>query len=239
MKFHRKGERKMKAKRFMGLILVLLLFVVPSTFANNIGITLADLLKVGAFVIIDDKKFYEFTDYSSISTGANASPIAPANIFVVPLIETIDGIQEWGLRFHSELYFAGARSTQDTLWKYTVATLEGGDLIVDNVLRVGGYAATGNGFARIGETAQDETGVIIANKEVGDVGEIDIENFGPQNKLIISTDILLAGLDGSAFISEVDQLYSQTGEVPEPISLILLGSGLLGLAGLRKKFFKK
>jgi len=79
------------------LILGIVVIRCSINFCKQHWYTLADLLKVGAFVIIDDKKFYEFRDYSSISTGANASPIDPANIFVVPLIETIDGIQEWAL----------------------------------------------------------------------------------------------------------------------------------------------
>ncbi len=229
----------MKTRRFLGIVLGLLLCVAPlSAFA----ITLADLFQPGVFIQVEDKIFFNFTDYSSVAIGNNASPIAPGDIAVVPLVETINFRKEIGLRFQSSFFASGPLSSQDTSFLYSVTTVSGKDVIIDNFLRVGGLGVIGDGFARIGETATDEAGIAVAAKLVGiipGIGEIDFVQkfFDPQNILIISKDIALAGPGerDAAFISEVDQLFSQ---VPEPGILILLGIGLsaVGVFSRRVKF---
>jgi hypothetical protein len=237
----------MKAKRYLGLVLALLLFVVPSAFATSITIadlTMADLLVPGATIRVGDKIFGNFTDYVS---GGSASGVPSKEVFIAPLISVspLDGETEFGLRFYSVFWGAGAGLSQDTSWDYAVWTADGSDRITDNVLAVGGYSAGDPlAFARITESAADENFIGVATKLVGQIPNSTQEvffvqkYFPAQNYLNLTKDIALNGGASWIAISDVTQQFSQTGgKVPEPISLILLGSGLAG-AGLYRRLRK-
>jgi hypothetical protein len=66
---------------------------------------------------------------------------------------------------------------------------------------------------------------------------------GPDNHYVATFDISAINLsNGAVFHNTVecgnDNLIGQTAPVPEPSTMLLLGSGLIGLLGFRKKFKK-
>lgn len=69
----------------------------------------------------------------------------------------------------------------------------------------------------------------------------DYEWWNPSNTLTWGTDNIYLKFGGIAdndiYNFQID--FSETSnEVPEPTTMLLLGLGLIGLAGVRKKFYK-
>ena len=86
---------------------------------------------------------------------------------------------------------------------------------------------------------------ILTGCPVGSAGQISVTNpppafnavvfFAPVTSVSVSKDInVTSGTNGTASISQVINTFSS----PEPLSFVLLGSGLLGLGLLRKRLHK-
>ena len=137
---------------------------------------------------------------------------------------------------------------QDLKLSFVVTVLPGGAPITDVSLNfVGGVFPTSNpeAAASIVETVWTKNpilgGAFLGYISIGANGTsytpFGSVSFAPQKSIFVTKDISVNGdasYGGSAFISEITQQFS---EVPVPPSLLLFAPGLLGLVGLRKRFF--
>ncbi len=136
----------------------------------------------------------------------------------------------------------GASFSQNSIITFTVSTLNGLATIDDLGLFFNG-AAGGTGSTSVNEQFC-LNGAIATCPNV--LQSLKVSNpppaftnstfFAPVSTIGISKSInVTSGTNGTAVVSQVVNLYSQTSPVPEPVSYVMLGSGLLGLGLLRKR----
>ena len=134
-------------------------------------------------------------------------------------------------------------SPLDVLLQYSVTAETGNIFGVD----LGSGTLTGLGF--ISEIVCDDSGFIAPGSSTCDgtqlaghavlPGDHVVSGFAPQTMIWIAKDVQLIG-DPVATISdftnshETGGVVAQEGDIPEPITMILMGSGLLALGVVRK-----
>jgi hypothetical protein len=186
---------------------------------------------------VGDKLFYGFT-YTGLPSGGATAP-NNTQVFVNP---DPANPNEPGLVFSSTMWYVTGTAIDtpiaiDSAIGFVVATVSGVPLIIDASLDFTGHNGTsGGGQAFIGETVVLGGGA-SASLEVDSTNGpyLSIANFAPVSTLTVSKDLqvrIARGATGSASITQFREGFS---EMPEPVSCVLFGSGLLGLGILRRR----
>jgi hypothetical protein len=200
-----------------------------------------DLYLVPNFTCMSGNLLFSAFTYSGAANPSNI--VVPATaITVTP--QTMTGNE--GFQFQAGWSVGTTQpgninSYEDSLINFTISTINHANTLNELTLFFDG-SHTGSGLT--GVTEQYCAGGTLQNCPQA-TAQIKVTNppqafndmvfFAAVNTVSVSKDInVTSGTNGTAAISQVINTFQQSG-VPEPMSCLLLGSGLLGLGLLRKR----
>lgn len=183
-------------------------------------------------LIEGDKIFSDFTNYSSNASGG-ADPVNAATIFGTTFTDSSGNIC---IRWQSASWHIDSAETQDTSWTYTITST--GRFIHDSLLIFGSGDVDGDGEIHISDSLSNGVNLSI---DVAAGKLSDHALFTPVQSLNVNKDVALSSVNnGSAFVSDFVQCYSQVGTTPEPATMASLGiAGLIGLGVVARRRFAK
>lgn len=225
-------------KKLLRFLSVILLFLGAFGIAHADTVTMYDLVQ-GQSIITDNTEFYNWniianfggvnTQNIDVTTVNNYDPDTPSLDFNVD-------VGEMAVSGNGSLVF---------LFEYSVKTLNN-DLLYANSIEFMGWSHNGavaDGSITINELVNDDSDVKLGDKSIYvDYARMEFQyfdsiDFTPQGILNVQTSIDLQGTQSNTFI-QLTAFRQEFSQAPIPGAVWLLGSGLIGLVGIRRKFKK-
>jgi hypothetical protein len=231
---------------FLGALLMVSSSALATPTCTNGTLYSYELLNTTGGCEINNLLFDNFSDQesaagSSVALTASEITVTPDSVFL-----------DEGLQF-SASWNVSTPSSLDSAISFTVQTVNGAATL-DDISLSATETQTGNGNAGVIESycvgslkgagnhcpSALQT-IAVSDPPANNNGPVT-QTYGLTNELSVTKDIDVAagantvnGAPSTASISVVSNNYSQIGSVPEPISFVLVGAGLLGVGLMRKR----